>query len=271
MKRDTTGFIKLLVILLILGLLQGCKYVGPDAGQEAVLTDKPYLPGHGGVEDKPVTAGRSIEWMSTQVTYVSMVPQARKVSFDDFSSKDHVLLDLDTTVILQVTDSVSLIKHFGPDWFEHNVQGPYGQMVRDVVKEQSVPDMMSSPATALLMDQEVAKGLTQLFKDQSIPVKVIQVTLGRAKPNQKVLEQMNATAAQEQRKLTEAAYASAEEARKDAEQKRAEADNAYRSSLGYTTEQYATMQIAQIQADACKAAQQCIIAPPGTAVIATHK
>lgn len=268
MKR----FIALLGLLLMSTLLSGCHYIEVDPGQEGVLTYKPYI-GTGGVDRNPLTVGNTIHWATTKATIVDMKPWAMKVAFDDFSSKDNIMLDLDTTVILETTDPVTYVTGFAgfdasqSDVFNNNIYGPYGQMVRDVVKTQAFQDMMSNPNTAAQMDATVTERLTQYMQLHGIPLKVVSVSLGRAKPTQVVLDQVNATAAQEQRQKTETATIAAEKARSDAEAARAGADKAYAAGLGYSSEQYAAMQIANIQADACKQAAQCIIVPPGTSVV----
>ena len=38
--------------------ITSCINVAPGAGEEAVLIHKPYIFGHGGVDDKPVETGR---------------------------------------------------------------------------------------------------------------------------------------------------------------------------------------------------------------------
>jgi regulator of protease activity HflC (stomatin/prohibitin superfamily) len=253
-----------------MGLLGGCHSVSVDPGEEAVLVDKPYFAGHGGVRPEPMLPGRTITWLSTSAIVVSMVPQTAHVSFDDYSSKDNILLDFDTAVQLQITDPVALVQNFGSDWFKNNVQSQYAAMVREVVKGQTMTDMMSNPVTAATMDQALTQQLTQFVKDYHLPVRVLNVSLGRAKPNPVVLNQMNETAGQQQRLKTLIAANAAEIQRAISEKSRAQADDAYRQSMGYTTEQYALMQIANIQAEACEKAAQCIIAPPGASVIAGH-
>lgn len=259
----------LVLILLTVVLLQGCHSVTPDPGQVAVLIKKPILPGfQNGVVDKAIQPGRTYAALTTQVVYVDIVPEAHKVTFDDFASRDNIVMDLDTTVTLKITDAVTLIENFGPNWFTNNVESPYSQLVRDIVKTQTMRDMMSNPTTATDMDAAVTKQLETYLAAKHIPIEVVSVTLGHAKPTPTVLAQINDTAVQQQRQLTEAAAATAEDARKAAETARADADDAYRQAMGYTTEQYAQMQIANIQAQACAQAKECIIAPPGSPVIA---
>lgn len=257
-----------LALLGVMWSLSGCHSVSVDPGTEAVLVDKPYFSGHGGIRDQPVLPGRTIVWLSTSAIEVSMVPQTQHVAFDDYSSKDNILLDFDTAVQLQVVDAVDLVKNFGPAWFENNIHSQYAAMVREVVKGQTMTDMMSNPATAATMDQQLTEQLTAFVKQYHLPVRVLNVSLGRAKPNPVVLNQMNETAGQQQRLKTLVASNLAEIQRAVSEKSRAQADNAYREALGYSVEQYALMQLANIQADACKAAAECIVAPPGNPVLA---
>lgn len=260
-------FFKYLTVTFALALLSACTVVSVDPGQEAVLTAKPLLFGHGGVFDTPVKPGMEYAAFSTSYITVSMVPQTIHVSFDDYSSKDNILLDFETAVQLQVINSVELVKHFGNDWFKNNIQSQYASMVRESVKGQTMTDMMSNQTTATTMDQQLTEQLTKFVADNHIPVRVLNVSLGRAKPNPVVLNQMNETAGQQQRLKTLIASNAAEIQRAISEQSRAKADDAYRINMGYSVAQYAAMQIANINAEACKEAKSCVVAPSGTSVL----
>jgi regulator of protease activity HflC (stomatin/prohibitin superfamily) len=199
---------------------------------------------------------------------VVITPQTVHVTFDDFSSKDNILLDFDTALQYRITDSVKLIEKYGAaNWFKNNVQSQYASIVREAVKGQTMSDMMSNPTTASTVDKEVTNAIRTLVKERGLPVEILDVTLGRARPNEDVLKQMNETAAQQQRQKTLVAATVAEEQRAKEQEARAEADNAYRTKLGMTIEQYSAVTIATINADACKAAKACYIVPSGTSVL----
>ncbi|QWT21900.1 SPFH domain-containing protein [Bacillus sp. NP157] len=254
--------------LLILGSLTACHSVSVDPGTESVLVDKPYLFGHGGVRPEPVKEGRIITWASTSDINVVMTPQTVHVVFDDFSSKDNILLDFDTALQFRVTDSVKLVEQYGAmGWFKNNIQSQYASIVREAVKGQTMSDMMSSPTTAAEVDKEVTTAIRGLVKDRGLPIEILDVTLGRARPNENVLQQMNETAAQQQRQKTLVAATAAEEQRAKEQEARAVADNAYRNKLGMSIEQYSAVTIATINADACKAAKECYITPAGANVL----
>lgn len=90
---------------------------------------------------------------------------------------------------------------------------------------------------------------------------------GKAKPNDNVLAQMNNTAAEQQRNLTLVAATIAEQQRKLEQEAKADADNAYRNKMGLSPELYLARQLAEIQAEACKAAVACYLVPQGTNVV----
>ncbi len=84
-----------------------------------------------------------------------------------------------------------------------------------------------------------------------MPVKILDVSLGRANPPDAILHQRVETAAQEQRINTEKQKKLAEDQRKLAEESRAAADQAYNQKMGLNTEQYVALQAIQMQRDVC--------------------
>ena len=126
-------------------------------------------------------------------------------------------------------------------------------------------ESMSSPDVAQKIDDEVTDEIRKLVKSVKLPVEILNVTLGRAIPNENVLNQMNDTAAQQQRVKTLVAAVAAEEERKKEQEAKADADNAYRAKMGLTPEQYLAREIAEINAEACKSAKGgCTVVPSGS-------
>jgi hypothetical protein len=77
-----------------------------------------------------------------------------------------------------------------------------------------------------------------LSKEKEFPVIIRQVTIGKATPNAKQLEEMNNTAKAVQAKQTQERQAEVELAREKAERQRAKADKAYREELGLSTQDF---------------------------------
>lgn len=254
---------------LAAALLCGCTVVSPEAGQQAVLIDKPLLFGDGGVRLEDVrNPGRTYTWWTTSKTYVDVTPQTVQVAFDDFSSSDNILLDFSTQIQYRISAPALLLARFGQDWFKNNVASQYAGIVRDQVKRYDMTRMMSDPDTAKQIDDAVTANVRALVKEQGLPIEIQNITLGRARPNADVLQQMNLTAAQQQRVKTLVEATNAERQREQEQIAKADADNAYRNRMGLTPEQYLASQIAEINAEACAKAEACYMVPSGTSVIA---
>lgn len=232
-------------------------------GEEAVLVDRPYFFGQEGVRKEVLREGRELIWVTTDAIKVNKLPESKPVPLDDFSSSDNILLDFETSIQLRVVDSRDLIQNFGAEWFNNNVRPQYISIVREAVKKRSMSDMMSNPAVAAQVDAEVTRGLEQLIRTNRIPVQIINVAMGRAKPNKSVLDQMNETAAQQQRNKTLIAATAAEVQRKEEQKAKAEADNAYRMEMKLDTREFVQLQTAKIYADACKEAKNCVFSANG--------
>lgn len=259
---------KYLLTLAIAAAMTGCTVVSPGPQEAAVLMDKPIIFGSGGVrqEDVRKPGTLSYSWWTTEKFYVNMAPQSIGVSFDDYSSIDNILLDFSTSIQYKVTDPAKLIA-LGEGWFDNNIKPQYSEIVRSEVKKYEMKQMMSDGPTAARLDQDVLAQLRSLVKEQSIPIQIMAINLGKAKPNANVLTQMNLTAAEQQRKLTMQQAKLAEDAREAQQIAKAKADNAYRTNMNLTPQQYVDLQIAGMQLEACRQAKSCTILPPGTPAV----
>ncbi len=236
-----------------------------EPGQQRVIVDKPYFFGHEGVREETLKEGRMLVWKTSTSYVVNMTPQSTHVSFDDFSSHDNILLDFETTIQFQYTDAVKLITKFGEQWFGNNVSRQYASIVREAIKKRTMSDMMSDPKTAAELDEEVTRGLEAHLKANDLPVRLIGVSLGRAKPNANVLEQMNDTAKQQQRQKTLVAATAAEADREKEQIAKARADNAYRNAMGLDPHMFIELEKIKRFSEACmKAGNTCIIDASGT-------
>jgi regulator of protease activity HflC (stomatin/prohibitin superfamily) len=235
-----------------------------EPGHEQVIVDKPYFFGHEGVRTEPLKDGRITVWRTTTSYDVNMTPQSTHVVFDDFSSHDNILLDFETTIQFRYTNSVTLISKFGEEWFANNVGRQYGAIVREAVKRRTMSDMMSDVDTATQLDAEVTLALEKHVKDNGLPVQILGVSLGRAKPNPNVLAQMNETAAQQQRQKTLVAATAAEGQRELEQVAKAKADNAYRNAMNLTPEMFIQLEKIKRYSDACqKPGNVCVVDATG--------
>src|SRR5579862_3213990 len=106
--------------------LGGCSVYSPDAGHEVVLIEKPWFFGHGGVDPDPVKTGRTFAAITTEGVDVYMQPQRFEDDLPYTMTSDGVPISFHAIVTLRVVDSVALIKNFGPNWYQNNVEQPFG-------------------------------------------------------------------------------------------------------------------------------------------------
>jgi regulator of protease activity HflC (stomatin/prohibitin superfamily) len=269
---------KSLLACVALVFVSACTAASPDPGQEAVLVRKPWLFGHGGVEATPVKTGRSWVAVTTQVWYVTTVPMLFTEHFDDLMSLDGVPLDFDASLRVQVTDSVALVDKFGvspdqngvPLWYRANVVQPFRNLVRQEVRKHGMNETAINTAAVEQIDRVVSEQLTAYIKEIALPVRLVDMTVGRANPPDAIKNQRIETAAQEQRGNTEKQRKLAEDQRLQAELSRANADNAYRNQMSLSPEQFLRLEAIHMQRDVCAKGGCTFITGDATPVINTR-
>ena len=253
-----TKMLLVVPVLLIVALAIGCRTVQPDAGHEAVLVRKPLLFGSGGVDPTPVKTGLKYVAFTTTGIDVNMQPMRIDVEFSDLMTMDGVPIDFHSVLTMQVTDSVKMVRDFGqdfagnvPGFWIRNLEQPYRTAVRDAVKAHGMNEMAIQATAAEAVDKVVTEHLLTIIKETGVPVRVLDMSLGRANPPDAILHQRVETAAQEQRINTEKQKKLAEDQRKMAEESRAAADQAYNQKMGLNSEQYVALQAIQMQREVC--------------------
>jgi len=248
-------FKRLVLILAVfaplMAAMTGCKIYSPDAGHEVVLVRKPMIFGHGGVDPEPVRTGLTYAAVTTQGIDVYMQPKKYETELPDTMTKDGVPITFHAIMVLKVTDSVMLIKNFGPDWYDNNLEEPFKTMVRQAVRKRGMNETAISTTALDDIDKEIHDQLIQFIKDKGLPVELVTMTVGRANPPDSVKNQRIETATQEQRIQTEQQTKLAEDQRKAAETSRAEADNAYRESMHLSPEQFIQLETIKMQSQVC--------------------
>lgn len=231
-----------MVVVCAALLAAGCSSYTPDAGHEVVLIKKPWIFGHGGLEPQPVTTGRVYTAWSTEGIDVFMQPTKFDVELADTMTSDGVPITFHAIVVLQVTDSVALIRNFGPDWYKNNVEEPFRTMVRQAVRKHGMNETAISTVALDSIDAEIRDQLEAFIREKNLPVKLVTMTVGKANPPDAIKNQRIETATQEQRIQTEKQKKLAEDVRQQAEQSRANADNAYREAMHLSPEQFIELQ-----------------------------
>jgi hypothetical protein len=235
------------VFLMSVVLLSSCHGVRPEADEEAVLIEKPWIFGHGGIEETPVTTGLTWCWFSTSSEIFKITPQRYDEQFDDIFSNDNTPLDFNAYINIQIEKGKSpiLLQNYGVDWYKNNIQVYYRNKTREYVSMYNPFDLISNREvlndidSALIVD--VRNYVEYLSKNKEFPIKILSITTGAAKPNKDQLEEMNKTAQYIQQKRSMEQKAVAEVARAEAEKKRAEADKAYMTAMNLSPAQFINM------------------------------
>ena len=173
MKKFLAMFSIALVAMLS---MSSCHGVRPGADEEAVLIDKPWFFGHGGVDMTPVETGLKWAWWSTSSEVFKIVPFKHQVDMDDLFSDDNTPLDFHTIIITQIQKGKSpiLLQNYGVDWFNTNIYNYYCNLVRDHISQHSPFDLMSNRAILNDIDSKVLKQMqdyvAQLSKEKEFPV-----------------------------------------------------------------------------------------------------
>lgn len=224
--------------------LTGCHKANPNAGEEAILVMKPWIFGHGGVCEKPVTSGLTWCALTTKVYYMDVIPIRYTEKFDDLFSNDNTPLDFETCIVLKVKngETPKLYENYGMDWYKINIQPIYRNKTRDYVSIYSPFDLISNREVLKHIDScilnDMRNCVNELNKRSPFPVEVISVTTGAAKPNAGQLNEMNKTAAAIQAAKTQQRVKEMEDARAAAEASRAIADKQYQNTMNLSTEQF---------------------------------
>ena len=249
--RSRATLILIAAALTGMGLIIGCHSYAPNAGHEIVLVKKPIFFGHGGVDPSPVKTGRTYAAISTDGVDVNMQPHKYDVNLPDTMTKDGVPIEFHAIMVLRVTDSVALIRSFGPEWYSNNLEEPFRTMVRQAVRKRGMNETAISTTALDEIDNEIRDQLRLFLKEKGLPVELVTMTVGRANPPDSVKTQRIATATQEQRIQTEQQMKLAEDQRAAAETSRAKADNAYREAMGLSPQQFIQLETVKMQREVC--------------------
>ena len=233
--------IKVLLAIMALALvMSGCSPSAVDAGEEGVMVKKPWVFGHGGVDETPLTTGLAWTAWSTEVHRMNIKPMRADEAFVDITSSDNVPIDFSSYLTLQITEGATpkLYEAKGEDWYRVNVQDYYRTLVRNEARTRTSLELRKDAAVIKEVQASVHESLSEYLAKNGLPVSVIKVVIGKVVPPKGVLEEAERTASQKQRKATEEARAKTEGFRAKAEKNKALADLAYAKEFRMTTEQF---------------------------------
>lgn len=259
---------KLIAALAIVVLLAGCHRIVTEPGYETVIVDNPWFFRHGGVRDDTQKPGLSWYWWSTTSVDVASKPLRYDEPMDHLATADNNFINYNSYIVLQWLSPAFNVKTFGYEkWYDHNLKEQYRTIVRDVTKKHQMTQIMIDPPTLAKIEAEIAEQFRAHIKTTGLAVTLINVNMGKALPDEPVINEMNNTAAQQQRRKTEQQRKLAEDARMEAETSRANADNAYQFAMKLDTAQFVQLEGIKRYSEACKESNYCVIVQGNTPVM----
>jgi regulator of protease activity HflC (stomatin/prohibitin superfamily) len=239
----------LLFVLVASVFMSSCTVVSVDPGEEAVLVEKPWLFGEGGVSKEVIGTGRQYVAISTDYKVFKIVPITYTEEFKDMIPSDNTPVSFNAYIKLQIRsgNSPTIYSKFGDDWYNNSVKEAFRTMVRIKASQYRMFELASDRKVSDSIQIYLSKELTTYIDKIGIPVNVLQVVIGAITPPDQVLTETKNTAAQNQSILTQQARASAELARKQAEINKAIADRAYQEEMRMDIKDYLTLRSLEIQ------------------------
>lgn len=264
-KKWIITAVSLLIFMFV--MFSVTKRVQVEAGNEAVLVDKPFWTvfSDGGVRPEPLTTGSKWLFYTTEEVMYDVRPFQHTEPFDDVKdgtiTADNIPIDFNSYIKVRpiLGKTPKLHASFGPEWYKQNLKEVFRTSVRDEVSKTSMTALTTRQLNAEGKDilgeiqRVVLAEMRDFVKAKGIDAEVMEVIVGKATPPQKILDSLADTAAQQQRAKTEDERKKAEIQRKHAETERANADNAYRNSIGFTPNQFLQLEIAKKQIEAIHA------------------
>lgn len=243
MKQIKFLLVVLIMMLTTIGFV-ACNGVRVGADEEAALVMQPWFFGHGGVHEKPVSSG--LEWCAktTHEVIFKITPIRYTEQFNDIFSDDGTPLDFDTFITIQIQKGKTpvLLENYGRDWYVNIIQSEYRNKTRDCVSMYGPFDLISNREVNAEIDSIVLHHMRTfvdgLSKKRELPIQILSVTTGKARPNQDQLEEMNLTAAAIQKTKTQERLREMEIVREEAEKQRAKADKAYMNEMKLSADQF---------------------------------
>src|SRR5947207_13614901 len=116
---------------------------------------QPCVFGDGRVDSDPVKPGRTFAAITTDGVDVYMQPQKFDTEMHDTMTSDGVPISFHAIVVLQVTDSVVLIKNFRVNWYRNNLEEQFKTLVRQAVRKRGMNETAISTTALDAVDAEI--------------------------------------------------------------------------------------------------------------------
>ena len=248
-KNKMKKIISYLIVAVSIAGITSCYRVLPNPGEESVLIYKPFIFGHGGIDETPVATGA--EWcvFTTEHKEFQITPITITEDFVNMIPSDNTPVSFSVYLKVQIQSGKTpeLYKNYSADWYVHSLQASFRTMVRDKASAFKMFDLASKRDISSQLEKDIFKDISEYAKSLNIPVTIMQVSIGAITPPEQVLTETKNTAAQNQSILTQQARANAELSRKQAEINKAIADQAYQRQMDMSVAEYLHLRQLEIE------------------------
>ena len=252
MRNSLIILTSILMFLAICLVPMSCSLCGVDGTTEGVFIKKPLFFGKGCVEMDALTEGSEWKVFSTDFVTYTKVPVKYTEVFDDVFCNDNTPMDLSAHLTLQLVEGKSPILHsnYGFNWYDNVVKETFRKTVRNFISTYGMYTLTSDREVYDAIEIDIAEKLNTYFakigEEKEFPIRIVNVVVDKAKPNNSVMEELNKTATMAQAKLTEIKQQEVEDERKITEHKRGLADKEYRLTMGMTSAEYIQMRTLEV-------------------------
>lgn len=247
------NFIKLFTIISIMMLsISSCSLCGVDGTEEGVFIKKPMFFGKGGVEMNALTEGAEWKVFTTDFVKYPSIPVKYTEVFNDVFCNDNTPLDLSAHITLEIEKGCSPTLHvnYGPQWYDFVVKEAFRESVRNFISTYDMYTLTSDREVYEAIKVDITSKLETYFNKMSetkmFPVKIVNVIVDKAKPNDDVLVELNKTAAMIQAKQTQIQQQQMETERRKTEELRAKADKEYRIQMGLSASEFIQLKTLEV-------------------------
>jgi regulator of protease activity HflC (stomatin/prohibitin superfamily) len=240
----------ILSAIVLLFSTQSCSLQGIDSGSEGVMVMKPYIFGSGGISNTPLEAGRHTIAISTDVIVYDIKPVKFTEDFDDVITNDNNPVDFTAFITLKINEGESpkLHKSFGTKWYSNNVEEQFRAKLRGYCSQFKMFTLTTDRSVLDSLEVTIKNEMQKYITELEMPVKVIEITIGKVTPPREVLAETTKTAAEKQAIKTQEAREDKENARRNADRAKALADMEYKNTFtGMSVDQYLHLRALEIE------------------------
>lgn len=159
--------------------------------EEGVFVKSPWGFDKYGIDN--TTSQQELEWkvFTTNFFEFKTTPIIHTETFDDIVSLDNILMDVTAYITTQIQAGQLhlLLKNFGANWFQDNIQMKFRSLIRDRISKYSIQDLTSNRHLLQDIEKYIEKEITTEVRQKGMPVNIVSININQCLPNKDKLLQ----------------------------------------------------------------------------------